>query len=45
MRKYRVVFSLIALVLLIGGLYGCDNRNGVQKSVDNAMDNVKDATN
>ena len=45
MRKYRLVFSLIAVVLLIGGLLGCDNRNGFQKGVDKTMDNVKDATN
>ena len=45
MRNYRLVFSLIALALLIGGLSGCDNRTGFEKGVDKAVDNVKDATN
>ena len=45
MRGYRLVFSLIALALLVGSLSGCDNRTGFEKGVDNAVDSVKDATN
>lgn len=45
MRKYRFVFSLIVLALLFGGLSGCDNRSGLEKGVDKAVDNVRDATN
>ena len=45
MHKYRLVFSLIALALLIGGLSGCDNRSGLERGIDNAVDDVKDATN
>jgi hypothetical protein len=36
---------LIALALLVGGLSGCDNRNGFEKGVDKTVDKVKDATN
>ncbi len=42
MRRYRFVFSLIALVLLIGSLNGCDNRTGFEKGVDKTADKIKD---
>jgi hypothetical protein len=46
MRRYRFVFSLVVLALLIGGLMsGCENKTGLEKGVDKAVDNVKDATN
>ena len=44
MRKYRFVFSLIVLALLIGGFSGCDNRTGFEKGVDKTADKVKDVT-
>ncbi len=45
MRKYILVFSLVVVALLSGGLIGCDNRSGLERGVDNAVDDVKDATN
>ncbi len=45
MRKYKLVFSLIVAVLLSGGSLGCDNRSELERGVDNAVDDVKDATN
>jgi hypothetical protein len=45
MRNFRLVFSLIAVALLSGGLFGCDNRSKLERGVDNAVDDVKDATN
>ena len=42
MRRYRFVFSLIALALLIGSLSGCDNRTGFEKGVDNTANKIKD---
>ena len=42
MRRYRFVFSLIALALLIGSLSGCDNRTGFEKGVDKTADKIKD---
>jgi uncharacterized ion transporter superfamily protein YfcC len=42
MYRYRSAFSLIGLVLLIGGLCGCDNRTGFEKGVDHTVDEIKD---
>ncbi len=42
MRGYRFVVSLIALILLIGSLSGCDNRTGFEKDVDKVGDKLKD---
>ncbi len=42
MRRYRFVLSLIALVLLVGSLSGCDNRTGFEKGVDKTAEKIKD---
>ncbi len=41
MRKYGFFVSLIAVVILIAGLSGCDNRSQLEKDVDSAAAKVK----
>ena len=43
MRKYRLLGSLVALVLLIGVLAGCDNRSQLEKDMDSAANKVNNA--
>lgn len=42
MHRYRFIVSLIALVILIGSLSGCDNRTGFEKGVDKTANKIKD---
>jgi uncharacterized lipoprotein NlpE involved in copper resistance len=41
MKKCRIAMSLIALVLLVGVLSGCDNRSQLEKDVDAAADRIE----
>jgi hypothetical protein len=41
MRKIRFAVVMIALVLLVGSLSGCDNRTKLEKDVDQAAAKVK----
>ncbi|MCX5665473.1 MAG: hypothetical protein NT036_00250 [Candidatus Omnitrophica bacterium] len=43
MRRYGFLVSLIALVLLIGTLSGCDNRSQLEKDADAAAKKVNQA--
>ncbi len=43
MRKYRFALSLVALVLLVAGLSGCDNRSQLEKDADAAAKKVSQA--
>ena len=43
MKKITLLFSLLALVVLIGALTGCDNRSQLEKDVDKAASDVKKA--
>jgi hypothetical protein len=42
MHRYRFIFSLIALILLVGSFSGCENRTGFDKGVDKTADKIKD---
>ena len=42
MRGYRFAVALIAFVLLVGSLSGCDNRTRFEKDVDATAEKVKD---
>jgi len=43
MRRYGFLVSLIALVLLIGSLSGCDDRSQLEKDTDAAAKKVSQA--
>ncbi len=43
MRRYGFLVSLVALVLLIGSLSGCDNRSQLEKDADAAAKKVNQA--
>ncbi len=43
MKKYRGAVALVVLVLLAGVMLGCDNRSQLEKDVDSAAGQVKDA--
>lgn len=42
MRKFRILLSLVAFVMLVGSLSGCDNRSQFEKDVDKTAGKVKD---
>ena len=43
MRKYGSLISFIALVLLVAGLSGCDNRSQLEKDADKAANKLSSA--
>lgn len=43
MRKYGLLVSLIALVLIAGTLTGCDNRSQLEKDADAAAKKMSQA--
>ena len=42
MKKYQFVIAILALVLVVGVLNGCDNRSQLEKDADAAAKKVSD---